>query len=46
MAFSIDELPEWVEYGTLGVDLLFDAVTYKENGCRSTQRGKKRRHPG
>ncbi|OJJ17223.1 DNA-binding protein [marine bacterium AO1-C] len=30
IGFSIDELPEWVEYGSLGVDLLFDAVTYKE----------------
>lgn len=30
VAFSVDELPEWVEYGTLGIDLLFDAITYKE----------------
>ena len=30
ISFSIDELPEWVEYGSLGVDLLFDDVTYKE----------------
>lgn len=32
VGFSVDELPEWVEYGSLGVDLLFDAVTYKEMG--------------
>ena len=30
IGFSVDELPEWVEYGSLGVDLLFDSVTYKE----------------
>ncbi len=30
IAFQVDELPEWVEYGSLGVDLLFDTITYQE----------------
>ena len=30
IAFHIEELPDWIEDGNLGIDLLFDALTYKE----------------
>lgn len=30
VAFNIDEMPEWVDYGSLGIDLLFDTASYKE----------------
>ncbi|WP_020529485.1 AAA domain-containing protein [Flexithrix dorotheae] len=27
---NVDEVPDWIEYGTIGVDVLFDSATYKE----------------
>jgi ATP-dependent RNA/DNA helicase IGHMBP2 len=30
VAVQVDELPDWVEYGNLGIDVLFDTVTYQE----------------
>ncbi len=30
IAFSIDELPEWINYDNLGVDVLFDTVSFRE----------------
>lgn len=30
ISFNVDELPEWLDYGSLGVDLLFDSASYQE----------------
>lgn len=30
ISFNLDELPDWLEYGSLGVDMLFDSLTYQE----------------
>ncbi|MEO1654370.1 MAG: AAA domain-containing protein, partial [Bacteroidota bacterium] len=30
IAFNVDELPDWLDYGSLGIDLLFDSITYRE----------------
>ncbi|MBX2844411.1 MAG: AAA family ATPase [Flammeovirgaceae bacterium] len=27
---NVDEVPDWMDYGTIGVDVLFDSATYKE----------------
>ena len=29
ISFNLDELPEWVDDGKLGVDLMFDEVSYR-----------------
>jgi len=30
VAFGVEELPDWIDSPELGIDLLFDALTYKE----------------
>ncbi|MDW7695558.1 AAA domain-containing protein [Flammeovirgaceae bacterium SG7u.111] len=30
IVLNVDELPDWLEYGKLGVDVLFDSASYKE----------------
>ncbi len=39
VALSVDELPEWLELGNIGVDLMFDTNTYDEmaKALRSVQ---------
>jgi ATP-dependent RNA/DNA helicase IGHMBP2 len=37
ISFNVEELPDWVEDGKLGVDLLFDEVSYREMNSALTK---------